>query len=340
MKADHPGKRCRGWSRVVLVLLLVVLAVLGGGCFSKPQPAAQDGGGKIAKERRPLLGEKELGQVMVYYQTGDGNFLVPVTVTFIPTREVAKVAVEKLLAGPQGNGLKSVMPDGVKLRDVYILDNQQTIYVDVTKELLQVKDNQQAEKAIKALVLTLTSLDNARYVQLLVEGQSIAAIGEIKTDKPMERPQVVNSLLQNNEQQGVQVYFGDANALYFIPVTVPLPAGASQGDLPRAAVMALLAGPPEKSGLTRTIWRGTRLLALKIAEGVATVDLSREVTGYGGGSTAERALLGSLLFTLTQFPEVGRVQLLIEGQKREYLPEGSPIDKPLARPEKINFIQH
>ncbi|CEP67717.1 GerMN domain [Moorella glycerini] len=340
MKADHPGNWRWGWSRVVLVLLLLVLVMLSGGCFSKPKPATQDLPGKTAKGRRPLLYDRELSQVLVYYLTQDGAYLVPVTVTFNPTREVAKVAVEKLLAGPQVDGLKGVMPDGVKLRDVYLLDNQQTVYVDLTKELLQMKDNGQAERAIKAMVLTLTSLDNARYVQVLVEGQAVPEIGGVKLDTPLARPATINSLLKKDNQQGVQVYFNDASANFLVPVTVALPPGATGSDLPRAAILALLAGPPPDSRLVRTIWPGTRLLDLKIEHGLATVNFSREVTGYGGGSAAETALLNSLLFTLTQFPEINRVQLLIEGQKREYLPEGSAIDKPLSRPEQLNFLKH
>jgi germination protein M len=340
MKADHPGNWSWGWSRTVLVLLLLVLAVLNSGCFNKPKPAIQDLPGKTAKGRRPLLVDRELSQVLVYYLTQDGSYLVPVTITFTPTREVAKVAVEKLLAGPQVDGLKEVMPDGVKLRDIYILDDQQTVYVDLTKEFLQMEDNVQAERAIKALVLTLTSLDNARYVQVLIEGQTVPEVGGVKLDTPLARPATINSLLKKDNQQGVQVYFNDASARFLVPVTVALPPGAAGNDLPRAAVLALLAGPPPDSNLVRTIWPGTRLLDLKIEHGLATVNFSREVTGYGGGTSAETALLDSLLFTLTQFPEIDRVQLLIEGQKREYLPEGSAIDKPLSRPEQLNFLKY
>ncbi|WP_406677358.1 GerMN domain-containing protein [Neomoorella carbonis] len=340
MKAGHPGNWRWGWSGTALAFMLLVLVVLSSGCFSNPKPADQGLPGKTAKERRPLLDDRELNQVLVYYLTQDGSYLVPVTITFTPTREVAKVAVEKLIAGPQVNGLKGVMPDGVKLRDIYILDDQQTVYVDLTKELLQLKDNGQAERAIKALVLTLTSLGNARHVQVLVEGQAVAEVGGVKLDAPLSRPATINSLLKKDNQQGVQVYFNDASASFLVPVTVALPPGATGSDLPRAAMLALLAGPPPNSGLVRTVWPGTRLLDLKIEQGLATVNLSREVTGYGGGSAAETALLNSLLFTLTQFPEIDRVQLLIEGQKREYLPEGSVIDNPLSRPEQLNFIKH
>ncbi|MBC7326421.1 MAG: GerMN domain-containing protein, partial [Moorella sp. (in: Bacteria)] len=225
--------------------------------------------------------------------TQDGTYLVPVTVTFNPTREVSKIAVEKLLAGPQADGLKGVMPEGVKLRDVYLLDNQQTIYVDLTGEFLHMQDSKQAEMAVKALALTLTNLDNIRFVQILVEGQSVPDIQGIKIDNPLSRPDHINSWLKSPDQKGVQVYFSGVNARFLVPLTVALPPGVGENDLPRAAVLALLAGPPPDSGLIRTIWPGTRLLDLKIENGLATVNFSQEVTGYGGGTTAETILLDS-----------------------------------------------
>ncbi|WXJ88442.1 Spore germination protein GerM [Moorella humiferrea] len=337
MKPDHPKNRRRGWSFVLLLTFVLVLAGITGGCFSKPKPAPQED--KVSnKVRQPLLLTRELGQVLVYYLTEDGTYLVPVTITFTPTREVAKTAVEKLLAGPQVDGLKGVMPEGVKLRDIYVLDDLNTVYVDLTKELLAVQNKEQAEKAVKALVLTLTNIENVKYVNILVEGQAVTELAGLKLNTPLARPETINSLIKNG-QEGVQVYFSDAKANFLVPVTVPLPSGATAGDLPRAAVLALLAGPPADSNLVRTVWPGTRLLNFSVADGLATVDLSKEVTAYGGGSAAETALLNSLLFTLTQFPGINRVQLLIEGQKREYLPEGSAIGAPLTRPEKLNFLK-
>lgn len=325
----------RGWLQVLmLILVIMVLAVFSGSCSRKPENPGKE---LPAKKTRPLLYDKELGQKIIYFLTSDERYLVPITVTFNPTREAAKVAVEKLIAGPQREDLKPVMPDGVKLKDLYIINSNQTIYVDLTKHIFNLKETEQVEKSIKALVLTLTETDGTQNVQVLVEGEIVPEISGVKVDTPFSRPDNINSLLRNDDQKGVQVYFYDESASYLIPVTVPLPYGASQEDLPRAALLALLSGPPKNSGLIRTVWPGTRLLNFSIDKGLATVDLSKEVTGYGGGSTAETSLVNSLLFTLTQFNEINRVQLLIEGEKREYLPEGTIINKPLRRPDSINF---
>ncbi|BCV23193.1 GerMN domain-containing protein [Moorella sp. Hama-1] len=352
MVAAPPGYWHRGRPRIVLLCFVLLLMVLvASGCGRKsPTPAGGSPGSNVGsnvpgpgekpKETRPLLYDRELDRVLVYFLTRDGRYLVPVTVSFNPTREVAKVAVEKLLAGPQGDSLQPVFPEGVKLRDIYLLNDQQTVYVNLTREFLQIKDARQADLAVKALVLTMTNLTGVKEVQILVEGNKVPEVAGVKLDAPLARPGNVNSLLKDEGQKGVQVFFSDADAQYLVPVTVALPPGAGEDNLPRAAVLALLAGPPADSGLTRTIWPGTRLLDLKVEGNLATVDLSSQVIGYGGGSAAETALLKSLLFTLTQFSGLDRVQILIEGKKREYLPEGTAINKPLSKPEALNPLNH
>ncbi|MDN5347994.1 MAG: germination protein [Clostridia bacterium] len=323
-----------------LRLLLIGMLIFGlffTACSSRQKAPAKELP-PAAKEKRRVLYEREMSQVMVYYLTEDGNYLVPVTVPINPTREVAKVAVEKLLAGPKGEGLQAPIPGEVKLRDIYLLPDEETVFVDFTHKFMEVSDSKKAGLAVKALVLTLTEIYPIGAVQILVEGQKIAKLGDTSIDRPLKRPEVINPLgledIKNSKK--VKVYFTDAKALRLVPVTVPAPPEAGD-DMPRAAVLALIAGPPKDSHLGRTFWPGTRLLDFKVANGVAFVDLSAEAIGYGGGSTAETLLVNSLVFTLTDFPGINKVQLLLEGKKRQYLPEGTIISEPLTRPERLNF---
>jgi germination protein M len=107
-----------------------------------------------------------------------------------------------------------------------------------------------------------------------------------------------------------------------------------------SAMQELVKGPPLNSDLVKTIWSGTRLLGVSYdsENRLATINLSKEVRGYGGGAAAEVLLVKSILVTLTSIDGVDWVQILIEGEKTDYLPEGTDISKPLARPEYINFV--
>ncbi|MGI9953386.1 GerMN domain-containing protein [Moorellaceae bacterium AZ2] len=338
MSVGTAGKKMREGCRVVWVLLLALALLWSPGCGRKAATEAVPAPGPV-KQTRPLLYDKELAQVLIYYATPDLRYLVPVTVAINPTREVAKTAVEKLLAGPPEDGLTSTMPEGVKLREVYALAGEKTAYVDFTSDLLKIKDTREAELALRSLVLTLTELEAIEGVRVMVEGQNIPQLAGVKLEETLKRPPAVNSLLKGEEgkETPVQVYFSDENALYLVPVTVAAPS-KDEKELPRAAVEALLAGPPKDSGLLPTVWPGTKLLHFAVQDGVAVVDLSKEAVGYGGGTTMETLFVDSLLWTLTQFTSIHQVQLLIEGEKKEYLPEGTPIKDPLPRPEHLNMI--
>ncbi len=75
-----------------------------------------------------------------------------------------------------------------------------------------------------------------------------------------------------------------------------------------AAVNALLAGPTAREraiGMSTDIPAGTTLRRLTIAGGVATVDLSSAFTAAGTKS-AMTARLAQVVYTLTQFPSVGK----------------------------------
>lgn len=84
----------------------------------------------------------------------------------------------------------------------------------------------------------------------------------------------------------------------------------------RAAVEALIDGPSaseQAAGLSSGVPADTLLLDLAVADGTATVDLSSEFES-GGGATAILGRLAQLTYTLTQFPTVDRVRLLIDGR--------------------------
>jgi germination protein M len=74
---------------------------------------------------------------------------------------------------------------------------------------------------------------------------------------------------------------------------------------------------------------GTQIRGIKLADGLATVDLSREFqTNFHGGTTEESQTVNSILETLGQFPNIDRVQILVEGKSIDALSQ-LPLDGPL-----------
>ncbi|MEI8001447.1 MAG: Gmad2 immunoglobulin-like domain-containing protein [Actinomycetes bacterium] len=86
---------------------------------------------------------------------------------------------------------------------------------------------------------------------------------------------------------------------------------ASTSAVARAALDQLLAGPDateRDAGLTTAIAPGTRLTSLAVADGIATVDLTPDLT-VGLVEPARTQARAQVVFTLSQFPTVTSVRI-------------------------------
>ncbi len=91
------------------------------------------------------------------------------------------------------------------------------------------------------------------------------------------------------------------------------PGGAAE----LATIVALLAGPNDiELGATPAMYtlmpEGTRLLELRVDDGIATIDFSSEYES-GGGSASAKGRLAQVVYTLTQFPHITGVRFEIDG---------------------------
>lgn len=128
----------------------------------------------------------------------------------------------------------------------------------------------------------------------------------------------------------VVVYYLDTQGA----TAVPVERTVTTAGVARAAVEALISGPSASEasrGLHTAFPADTLLLGVTVESGTASVDLSREFEA-GGGSTAIIGRLAQLVYTLTEFPSVDRVRLLLDGERVEHFSgEGFLVGEPLTR---------
>lgn len=117
------------------------------------------------------------------------------------------------------------------------------------------------------------------------------------------------------ESAAIKVYFANSDATKL--VVREKKQGGAQGDKYTAAIELLIAGSGEE-GVVSVIPPKTKLRGVKIENGVAYVDFSKEIArDFNGGSAGEIMLVGSIVNTLTEFKEIKAVQILVEGEKIE-----------------------
>ena len=94
----------------------------------------------------------------------------------------------------------------------------------------------------------------------------------------------------------------------------------------------LLLGPSQSDINHRSfIPEGTKLLGASVKNGVATLNFSEEVQYNVYGIEGARTQLMQVVYTASVFPTVKSVQILIDGEKKEYLgSEGVWIGTPLT----------
>lgn len=97
------------------------------------------------------------------------------------------------------------------------------------------------------------------------------------------------------------------------------------------ALRTLVESKPQNSKLINIFPADTKVLGLNIKDGIAAADFSKEIKKIGGGSYRELMLTGAIVNTLTEFPEIKKVQILVEGKKIVSLNGHMDLTDPLAR---------
>lgn len=118
------------------------------------------------------------------------------------------------------------------------------------------------------------------------------------------------------------------------PVLRPTEADVKPGESPAEIALRELIEQGDDSDLANPISEDTRLLGLEVEDGLATVDLSREFRdNFAGGSEEEGLMIGAILRTLGQFPEVKQVLFLVEGKPVDSL---GHLD--ISGPQSVDWV--
>jgi germination protein M len=116
---------------------------------------------------------------------------------------------------------------------------------------------------------------------------------------------------------------------------------AASSAVGSAALSALLSGPApgeQAAGLSTAVPAGAHLLGLRIADGIAVVNLDSSFAARVSPA-GELARVAQVVFTLTQFPTVLRVAFQIDGAAPDPFASGAvSVARPLSRSDVLGAL--
>ncbi len=139
------------------------------------------------------------------------------------------------------------------------------------------------------------------------------------------------------EKREVLLYFSDSEGEYLIGEKRKILKKSDMKEEAREAIHELIIGPREK--LIPTLPPRTKLLTLQINEaGLAKVNFNLALSkDHPGGSSAEMMTVYSIVNSLSlNFPQIKRVQILIEGKPIETIAGHLSLRQPISpKPDLI-----
>jgi spore germination protein GerM len=133
-------------------------------------------------------------------------------------------------------------------------------------------------------------------------------------------------------ERQVVLYFADSAARTHVTERRPVPFGESLEESVEATLRALAAGPSQATGV-RVLPPEARLEQTYFADETATLYLDFNaalITQHPGGSAAEYNTISALVRTIgANFPDVTRIQILVDGQPVDTLAGHFDTSKPI-----------
>ncbi|MBI4456296.1 MAG: GerMN domain-containing protein [Acidobacteria bacterium] len=303
----HQGRL--GWAILVAAALITGYIAMRGEIFSRVSQSLS-----VISSILPL----RTATVTLYFTDAEGRYLVPVSRFIKASSNIERVALEELIRGPErGSVLAPSVPREQTLRSVAVRSG--IAYVELG-------GYQVGDMAKKAMIHTLTDLPGIRQVMLSWDDK--------ETEGALSRPRCINaekhqaSTGSDNTRPVILYFLSQGN---LVPVTRKV--GVTE-DLPLAALQEFLNGPLPDGGLTGPP-SGIQLLNLHVANGVAHVRLRFDEQLQ---SLMERGVWNfypyhsAVIYTLTEFPQIRRVQFDFVGLTPEAVAGCQTPSIPLARP--------
>lgn len=134
------------------------------------------------------------------------------------------------------------------------------------------------------------------------------------------------------ETMQVITYQATKDAMNLAPESHIVP----KNDHPAQTALEILVNNAASPEHISVIPVGTKVISMNVKNHIAYADFNEKlVKNNSGGSTEEVLLVSAIVNTLTEFPEIQKVQILVNGKKVDTINGHMDTGEPLSRADKI-----
>ena len=146
--------------------------------------------------------------------------------------------------------------------------------------------------------------------------------------KPVKQDDSANG--QNIKQ--IKIYQANKDATYLVPETHSVPVDEYSAQ---TALKLLISGTDNPEHIA-IIPAGTEVIGVEVGDQIAYADFNEKIKSNNpGGSSYEMLMVAAIVNTLTEFPEIQQVVILINGKQVDSITGHVDTSRPLSRSEKI-----
>lgn len=161
-------------------------------------------------------------------------------------------------------------------------------------------------------------------------------IGEEALEESIETATVTIDEIEEAKMINIKAYYEDENG-FVVPVNTEIPW---EEGIAKATLRSMVVGSDTEqriaqSGLSGVLPEGTEIRGMAIKDGICRVDFSKNILNTATYEQEEN-MISAITYTLTEFPTIDKVSLLVDGQALSTLSNGYEISAGFER-ENINL---
>ncbi len=230
------------------------------------------------------------------------------------TEELIIEMLAVLETDPQNTELKKPIDVKTNVLDYSLAEGQLVIDFD---ENYYTEDAAREVLCRAAIVKTMCQIDGVDCVSFIIKGEPLRDTNE-KTISVMTAESFIDNTgneINSYEKANLNLYFANETGTALIQ-TVETVAYSSNISMEKLVTEQVIEGPKEK-GMRPTVTPTTKILGATIKDGICYLNLSADFLTLSY-PVSEEMVIYSLVNSLTELPNVNKVQISIDGESDMY----------------------